>query len=205
MFHLLNTHSLHICLLEMNTVLFSGQWRLLKYSSDSTILKNYTPVSLLPAFYKLLEKKIIKQLMSFLTGQNIRYDHQFGFRPKHSTIHPTIHLLNHCASSSSKHDPETTWAILCEISMTFDVIDHDILLSKMNKYGIRGIANDWLTNYLSGRQQYVDIYGVTSHKGQIQIGVPQGSILGPLLYLLCVSDIRNSCHGMILSFADDTT
>ena len=85
------------------------------------------------------------------------------------------------------------------------MIDHDILLSKMNNYGIRGLANDWFKNYLSGRQQYVDIDGVTSHKGQIQIGVPQGSILGPLLYLLYINDIGFSCHGMILSFADDTT
>ena len=80
---------------------------------------------------------------------------------------------------------------LCDLSKTFDVIDHDILLSKMNNYGIRGLANDWFKNYLSGRQQYVDIDGVTSNKGQIQIGVPQGSILGPLLYLLYVNDIGN--------------
>ena len=119
---------------------------------------------------------------SFLTGQDILYDHQYGFRPKHSTIHHLIHLLNHCASSSSKHDPETTLAILCDLSKAFDVISHDILLSKMNNYSIRGLANDWFKHYLSGRQQYVDIDGVTSHKVKIQIGVPQGSILGPLLF-----------------------
>ena len=121
-------------------------------SSDSTILKNYRPVSLLPAFSKLLETIVFKQLMSFLTEQNILYDHQYGFRPKHSTIHPIIHVFNHCASSSSKHDPETTLAILCDLSKAFDVINHDILLSKMNKYGIRGLENDWFKNYLSGRQ-----------------------------------------------------
>ena len=75
----------------------------------------------------------------------------------------------------------------------------------MNNYGIRGLANDWFKNYLSCRQQYVDIDGITSHQVKIQIGVPQGSILGPLLFLLYVNDIGNSCHGMILSFADDTT
>ena len=150
-------------------------------SSDTTILKNYRPVSLLPAFSKLLEKIVFKQLMSFLTSQNILYDQQYGFRPKYSTIHPIINLLNHCASSSSKHDPETTLAVLCDLLKAFDVIYQDILLSKMNNYGIRGLANDWFKNYLSGRQQYVDIDGVASHKGQIQIGVPQGSILGSLL------------------------
>ena len=117
-------------------------------SSDSTILQNYRPVSLLPAFSKLLEKIVFKQLMRFLTGQNILYDHQYGFRPKHSTIHPIIHLLNHCASSSSKHDPETTLAILCDLSKAFDVINHAILLTKMNKYGILGLANNWFKNSL---------------------------------------------------------
>ena len=96
-------------------------------------------------------------------------------------------------------------AILCDLSKAFDVINHDILLSKMNNYGIRGLANDWFKNYLSCRQQYVDIDGITSHQVKIQIGVPQGSILGPLLFLLYVNDIGNSCHGRILSFADDTT
>ena len=103
-------------------------------------------MSLLPAFSKLLEKIVFKQLMSFLTGQNILYDHQYGFRTKHSTIHPIIHLLNHCASSSSKHDPETTLAILCDLSNAFDVINHDILLiGNMNNCGIRGLAKYLMT------------------------------------------------------------
>ena len=75
----------------------------------------------------------------------------------------------------------------------------------MNNYGIRGLASDWFKNYLSGRQQYVDTDGVTSHTGKIQIEVPQGYILGPLLYLLYVNDIGNSCHDIIASFAYYTT
>ena len=75
----------------------------------------------------------------------------------------------------------------------------------MEKYGIRGIANDWFRNYLSDRTQFVDINGIQSQKVLIQIGVPQGSILGPLLYLIYVNDIGNSCAGNVLSFADDTT
>ena len=76
-------------------------------------------------------------------------------------------------------------AILCDLSKAFDVINHDILLSKVNNFGIRGLANEWSKNYLSGRQQYVDIDGVTSNQVKIQIGVPQGSILGPLLSIIC--------------------
>ncbi len=131
--------------------------------------------------------------------------HQYGFRPGHSTIHPIIHLLNKCATSSSKADPEFTLAVLCDLSKAFDVINHDILLRKMNTYGIRGIANDWFRSYLSARQQFVEIDGIKSQMAPISIGVPQGSILGPLLYLVYVNDIGNSCKGNILSFADDTT
>ena len=87
----------------------------------------------------------------------------------------------------------------------FDVINHDILLKKLNNYGIRGLTNDWFRSYLSDREHFVDITGVNSNRVPMTIGVPQGSILGPLLYLLYVNDINNSCDGAILSFADDTT
>lgn len=174
-------------------------------SSDPSILKNYRPVSLLPVFSKLLERIVYDKLMKFLITKNILYKHQYGFRPKHSTTHPIIHLLNHCATSVSKPDPEFTLAVLCDLSKAFDVINHDILLRKLNNYGIRGIAYDWFKSYLSDRQQFVEIDGKISQRVPIQIGVPQGSILGPLLYLLYVNDIGNSCSGNILSFADDTT
>ena len=140
-------------------------------SADPSLLKNYRPVSLLPAFSKLLERIVFSQLMTFLTSNSILYNHQYGFRPKHSTTHPIIHLLNHCASSSSKSDPELTLAALCDISKAFDVIDHTILLKKMEKYGIHGIANDWFRNYLSDRTQFVEINGIQSQKVPIKIGV----------------------------------
>ncbi len=174
-------------------------------SSDPTILKNYRPVSLLPAFSKLLEKIVYDKLMTFLKSNNLLYKHQYGFRQKHSTVHPIIHLLNHCAASSSKPDPEYTLAVLCDLSKAFDVINHDILLNKLDKYGIRGIAKDWFKSYLSERYQFVEIDGHRSQRTPISIGVPQGYILGPLLFLIYVNDIGNSCQGDILSFADDTT
>ena len=174
-------------------------------SSDQNTFKNYRSVSLLPAFSKLLEKIVFRQLMTFLTEHKIFYEHQYGFRPKHSTIHPIIHLLNHCASSSSKNDPEVTLAIPCDLSKAFDVIHNDILLNKLNNYGIRGLTNDWFRGYLSHREQFVDIEGMNSNRVQMTIAVPQGSILGPLMYLQYVNDINNSCDGTILSFADDTT
>ena len=104
-----------------------------------------------------------------------------------------------------KNDQEVTLAILCDLSKAFDVINRDILLKKLNNYGIRGLTNDWFRSYLSEREQFVDIEGVHLNRVQMTIGVPQGSILGHLLYLLYVNDINNSCDGAILSFADDTT
>ena len=146
-----------------------------------------------------------KKIISYLNSNNILFKHQYGFRTKHSTLHPIIHLLNHCAESSNKSDPEFTLAIFCDLSKAFDVISHDILHKNLNTYGIRGIANQWFKSYLTQRTQFVEIDKNKSNPLPIQCGVPQGSILGPLLYLIYVNDIYNSCTGNIVSFADDTT
>ncbi len=174
-------------------------------SSDKSLLKNYRPISLLPAFSKIIEKLMFNKITTFFNSKNLFYEHQYGFRANHSTIHPILHLLNQCAESTNHPHPEYTLAIFCDLSKAFDVISHDILLSKLDSYGIRGIANQWFKSYLSNRVQYVEIEGLKSSYSEIKCGVPQGSILGPLLYLIYVNDIGFSCNGKILSFADDTT
>ena len=117
-----------------------------------------------------------------------------------------IHLLNHCASSSSKNYSEVTLAMLCDLSKVFDVINHDILLKKLNNYDIRGLTNDWFRSYLSDREQFVDIEGVNSNRVPMTINRCTTRLnIRALLYLLYVNDINNSCDGAILSFADDTT
>ena len=166
-------------------------------SSDPCILKNYRPVSLLPVFSKLLEKIVYNKLISFLNLNNVLYRHQYGFRKKHSTIHSIIHLLNHCSTSASKPVPEFTLAVLCDLSKAFDVINHGILQRKPRTYGIRGLAYEWFKSYISDRLQYVEIENNKSHALPIGIGVPQGSILGPLLYLIYVNDIGYSCKGNV--------
>ena len=174
-------------------------------ASDPTLFQNYRPVSLLPAFSKILEKVMFNKIMSFLNSNNILYKHQYGFRSKHSTIHPLIHLLNTCAEAENTVPKEITLTVLCDLSKAFDVINHDILAHKLDFYGIRGIVREWIINYLTDRTQYVQFEMNKSECCKIECGVPQGSILGPLLYLIYVNDIANSTQANILSFADDTS
>jgi hypothetical protein len=168
-------------------------------------LKNYRPVSLLPAFSKVFEKVIFNKIMAFINSRNILYKHQYGFRSKHATIHPIIHLLNNCASANNSNPKQLTATILCDLSKAFDVISHSILFKKLEYCGLRGNIKNWLVNYLTNRQQFVQVGKSRSNFCKIECGVPQGSILGPLLYLLYVNDIAHCTDSHILSFADDTT
>ena len=124
-------------------------------SSDPKLLKNYRPISLLTAFSKLLEKIMYDKVISYLNANKLLYEHQYGFRSGNSTIHPIIHLLNHCSEATNKPNPDFTLAIFCDLSKAFDVIDHRILLHKLSAYGIRGLVNKWFASYLTDRCQYV--------------------------------------------------
>ena len=161
-------------------------------ASDKTLVKNYSPISLLPTFSKLLERLMLNKIMSVFNSNHLFYKHQYGVRANNSTIHPITHLLNHCAETNNRQETETKLAIFCDLSKAFDVINHDILFQKLNAYGIRGVANLWLRSYLSKRVQYVEFEGHKSQSVQIECGVLQGSILGPLLYLIYVNDCRTS-------------
>ena len=114
-------------------------------------------------------------------------------------------FLNHCADNHNIYSNNLTLATFCDLSKAFDIIDHDILLHKLKHCGLRGVVNNWFRSYLSDRKQFVEYKTEKSSLQTIICGVPQGSILGPLLYLIYVNDIQNSCDGNILSFADDTT
>jgi hypothetical protein len=122
-------------------------------SGDRQSMDNYRPISLLSNYSKILEKIVAIRLTNFLDAQKILSDHQFGFRKAHSTLHPLIHFMNKITSnlSAKKH----TLAIFCDLRKAFDTVDHDILLKKLEKLGVRGIELTWFKSYLSHRQQFV--------------------------------------------------
>jgi len=170
---------------------------------DPHEISNYRPISILPSISKILEKIIYKRLYTFLDIYALLNLNQFGFRKHHSTDLALVQLYDKVteAIANNKH----VIGIFMDLSKAFDTIDHDILLKKLKVYGIRGVTLSWFRNYLLDRQQYVSVNGASSDLLTIQCGVPQGSILGPLLFLIYINDIINTSSLLsFILFADDT-
>ena len=168
------------------------------------VFSNYRPVSLLPCFSKILERLIFDRCIDFIDANEILNDKQFGFRPKHSTSMAISQLVDKINTAVEKN--ETTLGIFLDLSKAFDTIDHKILLHKLEYYGFRGIVLEWFKSYLNNRKQFVYYNNCKSDMESIKCGVPQGSILGPLLFILYVNDITNTSSILdFILFADDTT
>ena len=164
---------------------------------------NYRPISLLPLFNKIFEKLMHIRLIKFLELHKIIFKHQFGFQKEKST---SLAILDLCTQLvEAIENKKFSCCIFLDLAKAFDT-DHAILISKLEYYGIRGIALEWFKSYLTNRTQKVSINGTLSDSGHIKFGVPQGSVLGPLLFLLYINDMPLTSSTLKFHlFADDTS
>ena len=172
-------------------------------SDDSFVFNNHHPVSMLCVLSKVFEKVMYNRLLEFLESYKILTNSQFGFRKLHSTFLALMTPMDRLITSLE--NDEHVIGIFLDFSKAFDTVDHVILLNKLSHYGIRGSALKWFESYLSNRKQYVTYNGISSLTKTVKCGVPQGSILGPLLFLIYINDLCSVCkHTFPILFADDT-
>ena len=199
----------HIYNLTFSTGIIPKQFKLSRTvpvfkSGDSEDMNNYRPIGLICVFSKIMEKIVCNHLSTYLESNDLLYSHQFGFRKKHSTVHPMIHFLNEVASATNNNEYLLT--IFCDLQKCFDVLNRLILYEKLQNVGIRDVALDWFKNYFDGRINYTDIDGELSDPVLTNLGVIQGSILGPVLSSIYLNDMPSICEkSKLLLFADDSS
>jgi hypothetical protein len=171
-------------------------------SGDPTLPGNYRPISLTSQVAKILERLIGQQLRDFLEQHNIFSKHQHGFRNGYSCLTNLLESLNYWTDCVDRRVPCD--AILLDIRKAFDTVDHSILLKKLMASGIHGAAVRWIMAFLLGRRQCVSVEGTRSTWVPVDSGVPQGTVLGPLLFLVYISDLPDVITSLCNLFADDT-
>ena len=198
----------HICQLSLDEGYFPTELKLAKIiplykANDPSLFNNYRPISLLSVFSKILEKIMYDRLYNYLMDLRILYEFQFGFQKSKSTYMALISLTDKLLAALD--DGDICVGLFIDFRKAFDTVNHQILLDKLYHYGIRGTAHDWLCSYLKDRKQCVEFDDVISSVVDMRCGVPQGSNLGPLLFLLYINDLAYvSPELFAVLFADDS-
>ena len=171
-------------------------------SGNKQNIQNYCPISLLPSLSKFLEKLIKNRLINFFDKYEIIYDYQYEFRENRSVVHRLLDVS--VQTLDAIQNKQHTALLLMDIRKAFDTVSHNIVLQKLYHYGIREFALKLLESYLASRSQFVTVRNCNSSLKSINVGIPQSSILGLLLFLLYINDMPNatSCNSRL--FADDT-
>jgi len=170
--------------------------------SDKTDVGNYRPVSILTIISKIFERVVYDQIKQYLVKKNLLYQFQSGFRRGFSTESCLIHLSDFIRFEMDKG--HMVGMLLLDLQKAFDSVNHDILLMKLQSIGINTDIVNWFQSYLSGRLQTINISGASSTPREITCGVPQGFILGPLLFFIYVNDMSAVVKNKLLLYADDT-
>ena len=191
------------------TGLFPNRLKLAKViplykKDDNKSFGNYRPISLLSSLSKVFEKIVFDQLYEYLISNGLLFESQYGFRKQHSTELAALELTDRIRREIDQN--KIPFSVFLDLSKAFDTLNHHILLSKLAYYGIKSTALQWFKSYLTERQQYVEYQDVCSSTRELETGVPQGSDLGPLLFLIYVNDIHTVSKKLnFILYADDTT